>query len=93
VDDEARARRQLEAARDLSVSGGFDHALALLDEAVALTRDPLLQADIRRVRGNVEMRRGAPLVAYELLEAEARRLQDTDPQRAAMTLIEASVPT
>jgi hypothetical protein len=37
------------------------------------------------------MRRGAPLVAYELLEAEARRLQDTDPQRAAMTLIEASV--
>jgi DNA-binding NarL/FixJ family response regulator/tetratricopeptide (TPR) repeat protein len=91
VDDEARARRQLEAARDLSLSGGFDHALTLLDEAVALTRDPLLQADIRRVRGNVEMRRGAPLVAYELLEAEARRLQDTDPQRAAMTLIEASV--
>ena len=91
VDDEARARRQLEAARDLSLSGGFERALALLDEALGFTRDALLQADIRRVRGNVEMRRGAPLIAFELLEAEARRLQETDPQRAAMTLVEASV--
>jgi DNA-binding CsgD family transcriptional regulator len=91
VDDESRARRQLEASRDLSITGGFERALALLEEAGSLTRDPLLQADVRRARGNVEMRRGAPLIAYELLEAEARRLEPTDPQRAATTLIEASV--
>jgi DNA-binding CsgD family transcriptional regulator len=91
VDEEARARRQLEASRDLAVSGGFERALALIDDAVAHTRDPLVQADLRRARGHVELRRGAPRIAYELLDAEARRIQDTDPARAAETLIEASV--
>jgi DNA-binding CsgD family transcriptional regulator len=91
VDEEARARRELEAARDLAATGGFDRALALIADATTRTRDPLLGADLRRARGNVELRRGAPQVAFELLDAEARRLQDDDPQRAAMTLIEASV--
>ena len=91
VDDEARARRQLEAARDLAVSGGFERALALIDDAVTRTKDALVQADLRRARGHVELRRGAPRIAYELLDAEARRIQDTDPARAAETLIEASV--
>lgn len=91
IDDEARAHRQLEAARDLAVSGGFERALALIDDAVTRTKDPLVQADLRRARGHVELRRGAPRIAFELLDAEARRIQDTDPARAAETLIEASV--
>jgi DNA-binding CsgD family transcriptional regulator len=91
VEQEPRARRELEAARDLAVAGGFERALTLLDAAGARTRDPLLQADLRRARGHVELRRGAPRIAYELLDAEARRIQDTDPARAAETLIEASV--
>ena len=91
VEDEPRARRQLEASRDLAVTGGFERALALIDEAMGHTQDPLVQADLRRARGHVELRRGAPRIAYELLDAEARRIQDTDPARAAETLIEASV--
>ena len=92
VDDEPRARRQLEAARDLAVAGGFERALTLIDDGdAAHTRDPLVQADLRRARGHVELRRGAPRIAFELLDAEARRIQDTDPARAAETLIEASV--
>ncbi|HWT92867.1 MAG TPA: AAA family ATPase, partial [Solirubrobacteraceae bacterium] len=91
TDPEAKARRLLEAGRDLTISGGFDPALVHLDEAVRLSHDPLLQADARRTRGHVELRRGAPQIAYELLDGEARRLQDEDPQRAAQTLVEASV--
>jgi DNA-binding CsgD family transcriptional regulator len=91
VDRESRARRQLEAARDLTVSGGFERALELIDDAMASTKDPLVLADLRRARGSVELRRGAPRIAYELLDAEARRIQDTDPARAAETLIEAAV--
>jgi DNA-binding CsgD family transcriptional regulator len=91
VEDEPRARRQLEAARDYTVSGGFDRALELIDDALPRTRDEVLVADLRRARGHVELRRGAPIVASELMEAEALRLKDSDPARAAMTLIEGSV--
>jgi DNA-binding CsgD family transcriptional regulator len=91
VDDELRARRQLEAGRDLTVAGAFERALVLIDAGIALAKDELLQTDLRRARGHVELRRGSPQIAYELLDAEARRIQDDDPARAAETLIEASV--
>jgi DNA-binding CsgD family transcriptional regulator len=41
--------------------------------------------------GHVEMRRGSPLVAYELLVAEAERVRSRDPRRAAGMFLEASV--
>ncbi len=89
--DEPRARRLLEAATDSIRSGEADHALTLLREAGRLASDPLLAADVQRMTGHVEMRRGSPLVAYELLVAEAERVRSRDPRRAAGMFLEASV--
>jgi len=90
-DDEPRARRLLEAATDAARSGEADHALSLLRDAARLATDPLLAADVQRMTGHVEMRRGSPLVAYELLVAEAERVRSRDPRRAAGMFLEASV--
>jgi DNA-binding CsgD family transcriptional regulator len=90
-EDEPRARRLLEAATDATRSGEADHAFALLGEAARLAADPLLAADVQRMTGHVEMRRGSPLVAYELLVAEAERVRSRDPRRAAGMFLEASV--
>jgi DNA-binding CsgD family transcriptional regulator len=90
-EDEPRARRLLEAATDAARSGAADHAFALLGEAARLTTDPLLSADVQRMTGHVEMRRGSPLVAHDLLLTEAERVRSRDPRRAAAMFLEASV--
>jgi DNA-binding CsgD family transcriptional regulator len=90
-EDEPRARRLLEAATDATRSGEADRAFALLGEAARLATDPLLAADVQRMTGHVEMRRGSPLVANELLVAEAERVRSRDPRRAAGMFLEASV--
>ena len=92
VDEHRRARRELEGALDFTIAGQFERALSLIDAAFPRAADdPILQADLRRARGHVELRRGAPQRAFELLEAEARRVAPDDPIRAALTLLEASV--
>jgi DNA-binding CsgD family transcriptional regulator len=90
-EDQPRARRLLEAATDATRSGEADQAFGLLGEAAQLATDPLLAADVQRMTGHVEMRRGSPLVAYELLVAEADRVRSRDPRRAAGMFLEASV--
>jgi DNA-binding CsgD family transcriptional regulator len=90
-EDEPRARRLLDAATDAARSGEADRALSVLGEAARLASDPLLAADVQRMTGHVEMRRGSPLVAYELLVAEAERVRSRDPRRAAGMFLEASV--
>jgi len=90
-EDEPRARRLLEAATDTARSGEADQAFVLLGEAARLATGPLLAADVQRMTGHVEMRRGSPLVAYELLVAEAERVRSRDPRRAAGMFLEASV--
>ena len=92
VEDEPRARRDLEAARDFTLAAQFDKALVLLDDGLERTDDPVLKTDLRRARGHLELRRGAPLAAYEVLRDEADWLvSQGDNARAATTLIEASV--
>lgn len=91
TDDEARARRLLEAASDFAQAGQADHALALVDAAQDLIPDSALVTEVVRVRGRVEMRRGAPVTAHDLLVAEAERIQDDNPGAAASLLVEAAV--
>ena len=92
TEDEARARRDLEAANDFILAAHFDRALAVIDDGLARATDPVLRTDLRRARGHLELRRGAPQAAFEVLKAEADRLEaDGDRRRAAATLIEASV--
>ena len=92
VDDESRARRDLEAATDFTLAAQFDKALALIDDGLSLTADPVLRTDLRRQRGHLELRRGAPMAANAVLKEEAAWLEaQGDRARAATTLIEASV--
>ena len=88
---EPRARRLLAAAGDAVRCGEDERARALLDEAAALTTDPLLAADTERLRGHVEMRRGSPVEAYERLIREADNVRSRDPRRAAAMFLEASI--
>jgi DNA-binding CsgD family transcriptional regulator len=91
TDDEARARRLLEAAGDFAQSGYADHALALVGRAQELIPGGALATEVVRVRGRVEMRRGAPVTAHDLLRDEADRIQDKNPGAAASLLVEAAV--
>ncbi|HWH96673.1 MAG TPA: LuxR C-terminal-related transcriptional regulator, partial [Baekduia sp.] len=91
TDDQARARRLLEAASDFAQAGLADHAIALVARAQALVSGGALSTEIVRVRGRVEMRRGAPGVAHDLLAAEADRIESDNPGAAASLLVEAAV--
>ena len=86
-----RAARLLAAAGDAVRCGEAERATGLLDEAASLTSDPLLAADVERMRGHVEMRRGSPVAAHERLVREADRVRTRDPRRAAAMFLEASV--
>ncbi|HEU4974736.1 MAG TPA: LuxR family transcriptional regulator [Baekduia sp.] len=90
TDDAARARRLLEAAAQFADGGQADHALALVSEA----QEPAggeLTTDVVRIRGRIELRRGAPTVAHDLLVAEADRIEAADPGAAASLLVEAAI--
>ena len=89
VDPAARVRRDMEGAIDYASAGQNDRALALLDDADGLVEDSLLRADLQRTRAFVELRRGGTEVAYSVLTAEAERIRDEDPGRAAGMLVEA----
>ena len=51
----------------------------------------MLAADVERMRGHVELRRGSPGEAHERLVREASRVRGRDPRRAAAMFLEASV--
>jgi DNA-binding CsgD family transcriptional regulator len=91
TDDGARARRLLEAASDFAQAGQPDHALALVGEAAQLGPTGALATEVVRVRGRVEMRRGAPSTANGLLVGEANRIEAENPGAAASLLVEAAV--
>src|SRR3954466_9855191 len=59
-DASLRPRRPLSAAGDAVRCGEMQRAAGLLEEAAALTSDPLLAADVERLRGHVEVRRRPP---------------------------------
>lgn len=91
TDDDARARRLLEAASDFAQAGQADHALALVGRAQELVPGGALATEVVRVRGRVEMRRGAPGIAHDLLAGEADRIAGEHPGAAAALLVEAAV--
>ncbi len=91
TDDGARARRLLEAASDFAQGGLVDHALALVSTAQGLVPGGALATEVVRVRGRVEMRRGAPGIAHDLLVTEADRIEADNPGASASLLVEAAV--
>jgi DNA-binding CsgD family transcriptional regulator len=91
VDDVSRGRRLLEAASDFAQSGLADHALALVSRAQDMVGGGAPATEVVRVRGRVEMRRGAPGTAHDLLVSEADRIEAESPGVAASLLVEAAV--
>jgi DNA-binding CsgD family transcriptional regulator len=91
-DAQDRARRLLEAARDLHVAGRIDRAADLLDDALNLVEDPIQRADMQLLRARIEMFRGTPMSAHARLVDEAERVAPIDPERAAIMLAEAVFP-
>jgi DNA-binding CsgD family transcriptional regulator len=90
-DGEERARRLLEAAEDFQVAGQLGRALGLLDEALECVEDPGRRADVQHLRGRIQMLAGGPREAYDLLIAEAGRIEARDPARAARMLADATL--
>ncbi len=92
VEDGARAQRLLEAARDAVSAGQFAEADAAVTDALVRTEDPLVRADLEHVRARVMTANGAFSAAAELLEAAGNAIADTDPERGALLLADASLP-
>ncbi|MBF6240145.1 AAA family ATPase [Nocardia otitidiscaviarum] len=84
-----RARRLVEALENAAGAGRFDSAERLADELAPLPADPVWRARIARVRAYTAFERGAPERAYRLLRAGAAAVAATDPERAAVLLLEA----
>jgi DNA-binding CsgD family transcriptional regulator len=88
-----RARRLVEAARDLLPAGHPDVGLARLEQAervlaIADRGDvSAVATELRTLRAQLALRTGRTAEARELLVAQARRLQDDAPPAAAMLLL------
>ena len=92
-----RARRLVEAARDLLPAGHPDVGLARLEQAervLAIAEGSDVSAvatELRTLRAQLALRTGRTEEARELLRAQARRLQDEAPPAAAMLLLLSSL--
>src|SRR5205823_14249368 len=90
ADGPKRARRLREAAADAWLVGRADHAQALLDDALERSADRRLRAQIQHRRGGIEMWQGSPIAARALLIEEAAAVEEVDPARAARMLTDAA---
>ena len=88
-DAEARARRLAAAATAAWLGGRPEAATASLEPARRLASDPLTRADIEHLRAQIELQRGTPARAHEILMAAAEEILTTDPGRAGAMLVQA----
>jgi DNA-binding CsgD family transcriptional regulator len=91
-----RARRLVEAARDLLPAGHPDVGLARLEQAervLAIAEGDVttVAADLRTLRAQLALRTGRTEEARELLRAQARRLEAQNRPAAAMLLLLSSL--
>jgi DNA-binding CsgD family transcriptional regulator len=92
ADPEARARRLSAAAHAAWLAAHPSRARSLADAARPLTADPLLRADLDKLRGRVEYNVGSPLVGHRILLHAAAEVAPVDVERArAMTMLAAAV--
>lgn len=89
--EEQRAGRLLLAADDRRLAGDEPGALVLIDQALALARNPLLRADLEALRGRLELFRASTPEAYARLVAAAERVEPLDPARATAMLADAAM--
>ncbi|HYO33311.1 MAG TPA: AAA family ATPase [Nocardioidaceae bacterium] len=80
--DEPRSRRLFAAARTAYAAGRVDWTLSLLDEARLIADDPLLRADIDRLRGRAQVVVGSAMDAHRIFIRAARDVAVHDQERA-----------
>ena len=86
-----RGRRFVDAARSASMAGLDERAAALSHRAEDVVADPLLRAEIARVRGVGQLRRGRPADAYAALLDAARDVGPLAADKAAELLSDAAI--
>ncbi len=92
ADRSARVARTAAAAQAAWLAAQPVRARSLAEAALAETPDPLLRADLHRLRARVEWNVGSPLVAHRILLETADEVLALDPERArAMTMLAAAV--
>ena len=82
ADEEHRARRLTAAAENAWLAGRVERALMLLEGARPLVSEPIQRADIDRFLGLIEMTRGVPVDACQLLLRAAAEVAPSDGERA-----------
>lgn len=80
--DAERARLLFAAARNAWGSGQSDEGRAFAEAARALADDPILRADIDRLRARIEINVGSAATAHHIFQAAARAVASDDPVRA-----------
>ena len=86
ADEEQRARRLTAAAENAWLAGRAERALTLLEGARPLVAEPIQRADIDRFLGLIEMTRGVPADACQLLLRAATEVAPSEGERALQLL-------
>ena len=81
-DENARSRRLLAAATNAWLAAQLPRAMRLANTARAEVTDPLVRADLDRLRGRIEFIIGSVPVGIGIWGRAAREVVATDPQRA-----------
>jgi DNA-binding CsgD family transcriptional regulator len=81
-----RLRRLAAAADSAWLAGRTSHALALIEEALAHTRDPVQRGGLLHTRGTIEHFLGDLARAHRTLEAAADLLVERDRHKACVAL-------
>ncbi len=94
ADPAARSRRLASAAHAAWFAAQPERAVSLAEAARPLASDPLMKADLDRLRARVEWNVGSPLVGHRILLHAADEIAGADADRArAMTMLAAAVGT
>ena len=88
-DDDPRLRRLFAAADAYWKAGQADHAVALVNQALADCDEPRLRADLLHLLGHIEHFGGPSMPAHDLLWDAARLVESIDPPKAAAILSDA----
>jgi DNA-binding CsgD family transcriptional regulator len=80
---EARAERLYRAAFSAWMAARPQRARVLADAGLAVVRDPLVRADLRRLRGHIEFNVGSLDAGRRMVMEAAAEVAPVDPRRAA----------
>ncbi|HUA45739.1 MAG TPA: LuxR C-terminal-related transcriptional regulator [Solirubrobacteraceae bacterium] len=92
TDAGGRVRRLVGAAQAFLDAGDADAASRLAEEALAGVRTSSDQAALAAVKGALELQRGTPAAAYEVLLTAARAVAEEDPAAALELQAQAITP-